>query len=66
MPSKISIIYNALLPSIFLNFACHEFVLRAYWLGQTDGVEQTRQGAITIERRVPRAVALLRRIEGLP
>ena len=43
-----------------------EFVLRAYWLGPTDGAEQTRHVAITIERRVPRAVALLRRIENLP
>ena len=43
-----------------------EFVLRAYWLGATDGVEQTRQIGITIERRVPRALALWRRIEDLP
>ncbi len=43
-----------------------EFVLRAYWLGPTDGVEQTRHIGITIERRVPRSLALLRRVEDLP
>lgn len=43
-----------------------EFVLRAYWLGATDGTEQTRQIGITIERREPRALALRRRIENLP
>jgi len=43
-----------------------EFVLRAYWLGPTDGAEPTRQIGITIERRVPRALAILRRIEELP
>jgi DNA-binding CsgD family transcriptional regulator len=43
-----------------------EFVLRAYWLGPTDGVEQTHQIGITIERRVPRALALRRRVEDLP
>jgi len=42
------------------------FVLRGYWLGPTDGAEQTRQIAITIERRVPRALALRRRVEDLP
>ncbi len=42
-----------------------EFVLRAYWLGPTDGAEQTGRIGITIERRVPRALALLRRIEAL-
>jgi DNA-binding CsgD family transcriptional regulator len=42
-----------------------EFVLRAYWFEPTDGVEQTRHIGITIERRVPRAVALLRRVEDL-
>jgi DNA-binding CsgD family transcriptional regulator len=42
------------------------FVLRAYWLGLTDGVEQTRQIGVTIERRVPRALALHRRVEELP
>jgi DNA-binding CsgD family transcriptional regulator len=43
-----------------------EFVLRAYWFGSTDGTEQTGQIGITIERRVPRAVALRRRVEDLP
>jgi DNA-binding CsgD family transcriptional regulator len=43
-----------------------EFVLRAYWLGPTDGAEQTREIGITIERRVPRALAVLRRVEELP
>jgi DNA-binding CsgD family transcriptional regulator len=43
-----------------------EFVLRAYWLGPTDGAEQTRHIGITIERRVPRALALRRRVEDLP
>ena len=43
-----------------------EFVLRAYWFGATDGVEQTRQIGVTIERRVPRALALRRRLESLP
>jgi DNA-binding CsgD family transcriptional regulator len=42
------------------------FVLRAYWLGPTDGTEQTRHIGITIDRRVPRVLALLRRIEELP
>jgi ATP/maltotriose-dependent transcriptional regulator MalT len=42
------------------------FILRAYWFGPTDGSEQTRQIAITIERRVPRALAVRRRIENLP
>jgi DNA-binding CsgD family transcriptional regulator len=43
-----------------------EFVLRAYWLGPTDGMEQTRQIGITVERRVPRALALRPRVEDLP
>jgi DNA-binding CsgD family transcriptional regulator len=43
-----------------------EFVLRAYWFGVTDGAEQTRQIGITIERRVPRALALRRWVEDLP
>ena len=42
------------------------FVLRAYWLGATDETEQTSQIGITIERRVPRALALRRRVEDLP
>jgi hypothetical protein len=41
-------------------------VLRAYWLGPTDGMEQTRQIGITVERRVPRALALRPRVEDLP
>jgi DNA-binding CsgD family transcriptional regulator len=43
-----------------------EFVLRAYWLGPTDGTERTRQIGITVERRVPLALALRRRVEDLP
>ena len=43
-----------------------QFVLRAYWLGPTDGVEQTRDIGITIERRVPPLLALHRRLERLP
>jgi DNA-binding CsgD family transcriptional regulator len=43
-----------------------EFVLRAYWFGPTDGTEQTRHIGVTIERRVPRALALRRRVEDLP
>lgn len=43
-----------------------EFVLRAYWLEPTDGTEQTRHIGVTIERRVPRALALRRSIESLP
>jgi DNA-binding CsgD family transcriptional regulator len=43
-----------------------EFVLRAYWFGATDGAEQTGQIGITIERRVPRPLALRRRVEDLP
>jgi DNA-binding CsgD family transcriptional regulator len=42
------------------------FVLRAYWLGPTDGAEQTDQIGITVERRVPEALALRRTIERLP
>jgi DNA-binding CsgD family transcriptional regulator len=42
-----------------------EFVMRAYWLGPTDGAEQTQEIGITIERKVPRALALRRRIEDL-
>ena len=42
-----------------------EFLLRAYWVGATDGIEQTRDIGVTIERRVPRALALRRRVEGL-
>jgi DNA-binding CsgD family transcriptional regulator len=43
-----------------------EFVLRAYWLGPTDGTEQTDRIGITIERRVPEALALRRTVERLP
>jgi DNA-binding CsgD family transcriptional regulator len=43
-----------------------EFVLRAYWFGPTDGETQTPHIGITIERRVPRALALWRRVEALP
>jgi DNA-binding CsgD family transcriptional regulator len=43
-----------------------EFVLRAYWLGPTDGAEQTRHIGITIERRVPRVLAMRRSVEDLP
>jgi DNA-binding CsgD family transcriptional regulator len=43
-----------------------EFVLRAYWFGATGGAEQTRLIGITVERRVPRALALRRRVEDLP
>jgi DNA-binding CsgD family transcriptional regulator len=43
-----------------------EFVLRAYWLGPTDGAEHIREIGITIERRVPRALALRRWVEDLP
>jgi DNA-binding CsgD family transcriptional regulator len=43
-----------------------EFVLRAYWLGPTDGEEQTRQIGVTIERRVPHALAVWRRVEQMP
>jgi DNA-binding CsgD family transcriptional regulator len=40
--------------------------LTAYWLGATDGAEHTRRIGITIERRVPRVLAVRRRIEHLP
>jgi DNA-binding CsgD family transcriptional regulator len=53
-------------PVLRLRTPWGEFVLRAYWFGPTDGTEQTRQIGITIERRVPRALALLRRVEELP
>jgi DNA-binding CsgD family transcriptional regulator len=43
-----------------------EFVLRAYWLEPTDGSELTRHIGVTIERRVPWALVLLRRLEDLP
>jgi hypothetical protein len=41
-------------------------VLRAYWLGRTDGIEQTRHIGITIERQVPPLLAPHRRLEHLP
>ena len=53
-------------PVLTLRNQWGEFVFRAYWLGLTDGAEQTRHIGITVERRVPRALALRRRIEGLP
>ena len=43
-----------------------QFILRAYWLGPTDGEAPTRQVGITVERRVPRTLALWRRVEELP
>jgi DNA-binding CsgD family transcriptional regulator len=53
-------------PVLRLRTPWGEFLLRAYWLGPTDGAEQTRQIGITIERRVPRMLALHRRVEDLP
>lgn len=50
-------------PVLRLRTPWGEFVLRAYWFGPTDGTERTRQIGITIERRVPRSLALLRRVE---
>jgi DNA-binding CsgD family transcriptional regulator len=52
-------------PILRLKTPWGEFVLRAYWLGGTDDAEQSRQIGITIERRVPRVLALRRRIEAL-
>jgi DNA-binding CsgD family transcriptional regulator len=43
-----------------------EFVLRAYWLGPTDGEELTEFVGVTIERRLPRMLAVFRRVEQLP
>jgi DNA-binding CsgD family transcriptional regulator len=43
-----------------------DFVLRAYWLGPTDGEELTEYVGVTIERRLPRALAAFRHIEQLP
>jgi DNA-binding CsgD family transcriptional regulator len=53
-------------PVIRLRNPWGEFVLRAYWLGPSDGAEQTSHIGIIIERRVPVALALLRRVEDLP
>jgi DNA-binding CsgD family transcriptional regulator len=53
-------------PVRFLRTIWGLLVLRAYWLGPTDGSEQNRHIGITIARRVPRALALHRRIEDLP
>ena len=53
-------------PALRLPTRWGEFVLRAYWFGPTDGAEQTRLIGITIERRVPRAVAMFRKLEDLP
>jgi DNA-binding CsgD family transcriptional regulator len=43
-----------------------EFVLRAYFLDTMDSREPSRFIGITIQRREPASVGLLRRIEGLP
>ena len=50
------------------DFRCHPHhpPPPADWLGPTNGAEQTSQVGITIERRVPLALALLRRVEDLP
>jgi DNA-binding CsgD family transcriptional regulator len=53
-------------PVLRLRTPWGEFVLRAYWFGRTGGTEQTRHIGVTIERRVPRALALCRRVEDLP
>ena len=53
-------------PGIVVTNRWGRFVLRAYWLGPTDGVEQTRYIGITIERRVPLPLAVHRRLEHLP
>ena len=42
-----------------------EFVMRAYWVGPTDGSEATDRIGVTIERRVPLALALQRRVEAM-
>jgi DNA-binding CsgD family transcriptional regulator len=42
-----------------------EFILRAFWLGPTDGNAVTEFFAVTIERRVPRLLATFRRVERL-
>lgn len=52
-------------PVLTLRNPWGEFVLRAYWFGPGDGIEQTRHVGITVERRAPRSLALLRRIEAL-
>jgi DNA-binding CsgD family transcriptional regulator len=52
-------------PALRLRNPWGEFILRAYWFGATDGAEQTGLIGITIERRVPRALALRRHIEDL-
>jgi DNA-binding CsgD family transcriptional regulator len=43
-----------------------EFVLRAYWLDAPRGEEPSRLVGIMIERREPRSLGLLRRVEALP
>ena len=53
-------------PCLRLRNPWGEFVFRAYWFGPTDGAEQVREICITIERRLPRALALQRRVEYLP
>ena len=39
--------------------------MRGYWLEPTDGAEPTQHVVISIERRVPRPLAMRRRIEDL-
>jgi DNA-binding CsgD family transcriptional regulator len=53
-------------PTLRLLSPWGEFLLRAYWLGATDGIEQTREVGITIERHIPRVLSLRRRVEALP
>ena len=43
-----------------------EFVLRAYWLDGPRGEEPRHFVGVTIERREPRSLGLLRRVEALP
>jgi len=42
-----------------------EFVMRAYWVGPTDGSAAIGKIGVTIERRVPLALALQRRVEAM-
>jgi DNA-binding CsgD family transcriptional regulator len=42
-----------------------EFVLRAYWLGAVHPTEVSRYIGVIIERREPRSLALLRKVEAL-
>lgn len=43
-----------------------EFVLRAYWLNPSHPQEPSRFIGVTIERREPKSLGLVRRVEGLP